>query len=143
VAELGEVAFDGQRDAEHHQRGDEVQPSPAGRNVVSEHTHDGDDEVAHTDVARVDQSRGGRGLLNPPVEVALAQIRGSDMAHQPHEQPSQLTQPALGRRKEQREHDEVRPPVLAVDPQQALKQHSNGIGRQVMQVCRILLQEAM
>ena len=98
MAELGEVVFDGQRDAEYDQRADEVEPSPPWGKVVGEHTHDAYDEVAHADVARVDQPRGRHGLLDPPVEVSLAQIRGSDMTPETHEQPSQMPQPALGGR---------------------------------------------
>src|ERR1700754_3427602 len=67
VAELGEVAFDGQRDGEKDERGHDVEPAPPRGNVVGEHAHDADDEVAHADVARVDQPRGGYGLLDPPV----------------------------------------------------------------------------
>jgi hypothetical protein len=65
------------------------------------------------------------------------------MRHESDDEPPQLAQPALGGCEEQREHDEVRPPVLAVDPQQALNQHPDRIERQVVQVRRLLLQERM
>src|SRR5262245_12109987 len=114
VADVGEVAFDGQHGGEDDQRGDDVEPPPPGGNVIGEYADDADDEVADPDVARVDQPRGGDALLDPPEEIALAQIRGADVTHETHDQPSPPAQPALGRCEEQREDDQVGPPVLAV-----------------------------
>ena len=47
----------------------------------------------------------------------------------------------LGRGQEQAEHQQVRPPVRAVDPQQAGDQHPDRLGCQVMQVGRVLAQQ--
>ncbi len=136
MPDRGEVYMDDQRHREDEDQYRQVAPPPRLGDVVGQHRHRCDHEVADPDIAGTHQLLGLQVMLDGQVQQPFADIRRADVRRQTHSQPTQLAEPAFGRREKQGKQHQVRRPVAAVDPQQAGEEHFQGIAAQVVEVGR-------
>lgn len=76
VPDRGETRPHEQRDDTDGGRHYRVCRSPSRRDAVCEHTGDSDEEVAHSDVACIDEPWRGEPLLDAPAQITLAEVAG-------------------------------------------------------------------
>ena len=123
-----------QRKTKDDEQHSEIAPAPRPRDVISQHRHHADQEIADPDIARVHQPFRRVVFFDRVVEDAFADIGGEDVGTQSHGEPTQLAKPVFGRCEEQGEQQQVRFKVLAVEPKQAGEQHAERIGSQFVDV---------
>lgn len=108
--------------------------SPRPPKVTGQRARDAEDEVTHADVAGIDQSPRRFTPSNVSAEMLLAEIGADDVGRNTDEKPTPPTQSTLSRGDDRHEGRYVRPPLTAVEPEQARHENPRRFGTQTLQI---------